>query len=139
MKFGPMSPAEAIGAIAVHSIRKGGLVLRKGTRLGEAEAATLQAAGIEEIVVARTEPGDVAEDAAAADIAAAVAGEKVRVDRAFTGRANLFASDPFALGMLVSTSANWVTDSPEIVSSQSGRETRSAATSKGRSTVAPAL
>ena len=87
MKFGPMSPAEAIGAIAVHSIRKGGLVLRKGTRIGEAEAATLQAAGIEEIVVARTEPGDVAEDAAAADIAAAVAGEKVRVDRAFTGRA----------------------------------------------------
>jgi molybdenum cofactor cytidylyltransferase len=91
VKFGPMSPAEAIGAIAVHSIRKGGLVLRKGTRIGEAEAATLQAAGIEEIVVARTEPGDVAEDAAAADIAAAVAGEKVRVDRAFTGRANLFA------------------------------------------------
>ncbi len=91
MKFGLVSPAEAIGAIAVHSIRKGGLVLKKGTRIGATEAATLQAAGIEEIVVARIEPGDVAEDAAAAEIAAAVAGEKVRVDRAFTGRANLFA------------------------------------------------
>jgi molybdenum cofactor cytidylyltransferase len=98
MKFGPMAPAEALGAIAVHSIRRGGLVLKKGTRIGEAEAAALQAAGIEEIVVARIEPGDVAEDEAAADIAAAVAGEGVRVDRAFTGRANLFAQ---AAGVLL--------------------------------------
>ena len=98
MKFGPMSLAEALGAIAVHSIRKGDLVLKKGTRIGEAEAAALQAAGIEEIVVARIEPGDVAEDEAAADIAAAVAGDLVRVDRAFTGRANLFAE---AAGVLL--------------------------------------
>ncbi|TMJ54771.1 MAG: 4-diphosphocytidyl-2C-methyl-D-erythritol kinase [Alphaproteobacteria bacterium] len=98
MKFGPMAPAEALGAIAVHSIRKGDLVLKKGTRIGEAEAAALQAAGIDEIVVARIEPGDVPEDEAAADIAAAVAGEGVRVDRAFTGRANLFAE---AAGVLL--------------------------------------
>jgi molybdenum cofactor cytidylyltransferase len=98
MKFGPVAPAEALGAIAVHSIRKGDLVLKKGTRIGEAEAAALQAAGIEEIVVARIEPGDVSEDEAAADIAAAVAGDLVRVDRAFTGRANLFAE---AAGVLV--------------------------------------
>ena len=98
MKFGPMAPAEALGAIAVHSIRKGELVLKKGTRIGEAEAAALQAAGIDEIVVARIEPGDVPEDEAAADIAAAVAGEGVRVDRAFTGRANLFAE---AAGVLL--------------------------------------
>ena len=41
--------------------------------------------------MARLEPGDVSEDEAAADIAAAVAGEGVRADRAFTGRCNLFA------------------------------------------------
>ena len=41
--------------------------------------------------MARLEPGDVSEDAAAAEIAAAVAGEGVRLDRAFTGRSNLFA------------------------------------------------
>src|SRR5438128_5220345 len=93
-----MAPAEALGAIAVHSIRKGDLVLKKGTRIGEAEAAALQAAGIDEIVVARIEPGDVSEDIAAADIAAAVAGEGVHVDRAFTGRANLFAE---SAGVLV--------------------------------------
>ncbi len=41
--------------------------------------------------MARLEPGDVSEDVAAAEIAKAVAGEGVHVDRAFTGRANLFA------------------------------------------------
>ena len=59
--------------------------------IGQAELAALRSAGIAEIVVARIEPGDVSEDAAAAEIAAAVHGEGVRVDRAFTGRANLFA------------------------------------------------
>jgi molybdenum cofactor cytidylyltransferase len=91
MKFGPVPVAEAEGATAVHSIRKDGLVLKKGTLIGPAEITALQAAGIAEIVVARLEPGDVSEDAAAAAIAAAAAGEGVRVDRAFTGRANLFA------------------------------------------------
>src|SRR5215468_9239574 len=91
MKFGPVKPAEAEGAVAVHSIRKGGFVLKKGTQIGKSEIAALAAAGIDEVVVARLEPGDVSEDVAAADIAAAVAGEGVRVDRAFTGRTNLFA------------------------------------------------
>ena len=61
--------------------------------IGKAEVAALEAAQVPEIVVARLEPGDVSEDVAAAEIAAAVAGEGVHVDRAFTGRANLFAKD----------------------------------------------
>jgi len=91
MKFGAVPPREAEGAIAVHSIRKAALVLKKGTVIGKAEIAGLEAAGVRDIIVARLEPGDVSEDVAAADIAAAVAGEGVHVDRAFTGRANLFA------------------------------------------------
>ncbi len=91
MKFGPVAPSDALGAIAVHSIRQGDLVLKKGTLIGPAEVAALKAAGVKELVVARLEPGDVSEDQAAADIAAAVAGEGVRIDRAFTGRCNLFA------------------------------------------------
>src|ERR1044071_3879301 len=91
MKFGPVSPREAQGATAVHTIRQGSLVLKKGTLIGPAEVAALEAAGIPHIVVARVEPGDVPEDEAAAAIASVVAGEGVRVDRAFTGRANLFA------------------------------------------------
>jgi molybdenum cofactor cytidylyltransferase len=91
MKFGPVAPKEAIGGTAVHTIRHGALVLKKGTLIGAAEVAALEAAGIGEIVVARLEAGDVSEDAAAAGIAGAIAGEGVHVDRAFTGRANLFA------------------------------------------------
>ncbi len=40
----------------------------------------------------RLEDGDVSEDVAAASIAQAVAGDGVNVERAFTGRANLFAA-----------------------------------------------
>ena len=67
------------------------------TLIGPSEIAALRAAGIGEVVVARLEPGDVTEDQAAAEIAGAVAGEGVRVDRAFTGRANLFAEEPGVL------------------------------------------
>jgi molybdenum cofactor cytidylyltransferase len=91
MKFGAVAPKDARGATAVHSIRQGGLVLKKGTLIGPAEVAALEAAGITDLVVARLEPGDVGEDVAAAEIAGAVAGAGVHVDRAFTGRANLFA------------------------------------------------
>ena len=91
MKFGAVPVKEALGATAVHTIRQDGLVLKKGTPIGPAEVAALEAAGIKEVVVARLEPGDVSEDVAAAEIAKAVVGEGVHVDRAFTGRANLFA------------------------------------------------
>src|SRR5262249_36620563 len=94
MKFGAVAPREAIGGTAVHTIRQGAMVLKKGTLIGRVEAAALEAAGIKDIVVARLEPGDVSEDVAAAGIADAIAGDGVHVDRAFTGRANLFAQVP---------------------------------------------
>jgi molybdenum cofactor cytidylyltransferase len=97
MKFGPVAPADALGATAVHTIRQGALVLKKGTLIGAAEVAALTAAGIPELVVARLEPGDVAEDLAASEIAAAAAGEGARIDLAFTGRCNLFAERPGVL------------------------------------------
>jgi molybdenum cofactor cytidylyltransferase len=91
MKFGPVTPGDAKGGIVVHSIRQGGLVLKKGSVVGDADIAALKAAGIKTIMIARIEPGDVSEDVAAAELAAAISGEGVHVDRAFTGRANLFA------------------------------------------------
>jgi molybdenum cofactor cytidylyltransferase len=97
MKFGAVPVGEAEGGVAVHSIRKDGFVLKKGTRIGPAEIASLRAVGIDEITVARLDPGDVPEDVAAADIAAAVAGPGVRIEDAFTGRVNLFAEDPGVL------------------------------------------
>jgi molybdenum cofactor cytidylyltransferase len=92
MKFGPASPADAVGGVTVHTLRQGSLVLKKGTTIGAAEVAALNKAGVKEIVVVRLEPGDVSEDVAAASIAQAVAGDGVNVERAFTGRANLFAA-----------------------------------------------
>jgi molybdenum cofactor cytidylyltransferase len=97
VKFGAVPIAEAEGGVAVHSIRRGSLVLKKGTVIGAKEIAALTEGGIPEIVVARLEPGDVSEDVAAGDIAKAVAGEGVRVERAFTGRANLFSEVPGVL------------------------------------------
>jgi molybdenum cofactor cytidylyltransferase len=92
MKFGPASPMEAIGGVTVHTLRQGSLVLKKGTTIGHAEVEALTRAGVKEIVVVRLEEGDVSEDIAAASIAQAVAGDGVNVERAFTGRANLFAA-----------------------------------------------
>ncbi len=91
MKFGPAKPEDALGGVTVHTLRQGALVMKKGTTIGAAEVAALKNAGVEQIVVIRLEKGDVSEDVAAADIAQAVAGDGVIVERAFTGRANLFA------------------------------------------------
>jgi molybdenum cofactor cytidylyltransferase len=91
MKFGLVPPGDAKGGIVVHSIRRSGLALKKGSVVGDADIAALKAAGIKAIMVARIEPDDVSEDTAAAELATAIAGEGVHVDRAFTGRANLFA------------------------------------------------
>jgi molybdenum cofactor cytidylyltransferase len=97
MKFGPASPADALGGVTVHTLRQGTLVLKKGTTIGPDEVEALTRAGVKEIVVVRLEDGDVSEDVAAASIAQAVAGEGVNVERAFTGRANLFAAHPGVL------------------------------------------
>ncbi|CAA0098784.1 Bifunctional protein GlmU [Starkeya nomas] len=94
MKFGRVPLDEVLGALAVHSLRLPDLELRKGTLLDAALIARLRAAGVEEITAARLEPGDVAEDKAAAGIAAAVSGSNVRADAAFTGRVNLRAAVP---------------------------------------------
>jgi molybdenum cofactor cytidylyltransferase len=92
MKFGPASPADAVGGVTVHTLRQGSLVLKKGTTIGPAEVDALQTAGVKEVVVVRLEDGDISEDVAAGGIAQAVAGEGVDVERAFTGRSNLFAA-----------------------------------------------
>ncbi|MGY4420095.1 hypothetical protein ACVWY2_002520 [Bradyrhizobium sp. JR6.1] len=97
MKFGPASPADAIGGVTVHTLRQGTLVLKKGTTIGPDEVEALTRAGVKDVVVVRLEEGDVSEDVAAASIAQAVAGEGVNVERAFTGRANLFAARPGVL------------------------------------------
>jgi len=91
MKFGPVPVAEALGAIAAHALRLDGLALKKGHVIDAQDQAQLRAAGIESIVAAVVEPGDIGEDAAARELAAHMAGAHVRCERAFTGRVNMFA------------------------------------------------
>jgi molybdenum cofactor cytidylyltransferase len=87
----PVAGAE--GAILGHSLKAGGRSLPKGHVLSAADIALLQAAAIPTVVVARLEAGDVAEDAAASALAAALAGDGVKRQAAFTGRCNLYAAE----------------------------------------------
>jgi molybdenum cofactor cytidylyltransferase len=92
MKFGEISVADAVGAILAHGVRAEKLVFKKGRRLSAEDVAALQAAGKMRVIAAQLEAGDVPEDAAAATIAQAIAGENLVTSAAFTGRCNLFAS-----------------------------------------------
>ena len=74
MIFGELPLAEAEGAILVHSLRAGKLVLKKGRRLSAGDVAALEAAGHRAVIAARMEAGDVGEDAAAARLAEALTG-----------------------------------------------------------------
>ena len=98
MKFGPISVADAVGALAAHSVRVGDAAVKKGSVITAEHAERLRRAGVERIVAVRLEPGDVSEDEAAVRLAEAVAGPHVRVERPFTGRSNIFAE---AAGVLV--------------------------------------
>ena len=91
MKFGEVPVSEAEGAILAHSLKLGATALKKGRVLSRADLDAIAAAGLERIVVARLEPGDLREDEAAARVAAAAAGANITVANAFTGRCNLFA------------------------------------------------
>ena len=91
MKFEQIAARDAAGTIAAHAVRRDGLTIKKGEAIGPAEVAALLAAGVGEVIVARLEPGDIGEDEAARQLAERVKGQHLSVDRAFTGRANLFA------------------------------------------------
>jgi molybdenum cofactor cytidylyltransferase len=101
MRFGPVPLAEALGAILAHSVALPEGRLRKGLVLGAEDLQRLAAAGLSEVVVARLDPGDVAEDAAAAALARALvpdpAAAGLTPGEAHTGRVNLNAAWPGVL------------------------------------------
>jgi molybdenum cofactor cytidylyltransferase len=91
MRFGPVAIAEAAGAILAHAAVLPSGRLAKGRVLTEADIAALLAAGAAEIVVARLDPGDVPEDAAAARAARPLLSPGIEAGPAYTGRVNLHA------------------------------------------------
>jgi len=96
MRFGPVPLAEAQGAILAHSVTLGKGRLRKGVTLDAEALARLEGAGLTEVTVARLDPGDVHENAAAEQLAAALVPDpkaaNLRLAPASTGRVNLFAT-----------------------------------------------
>ncbi len=103
MRFGPVPVAEAVGAVAAHGVQAQSetgeiVVVKKGDTLTAEQTAALVRADVGSLVVARLDPGDIGENAAARRLAEAVAGPDLWIERAFTGRANLFAS---AAGVLL--------------------------------------
>ena len=91
MKFGKLAVEECVGTILAHGSRVAAGVFKKGRLLDANDVAALRDAGYATVTVARLEADDVTEDQAAAALAAALAGDGVRVGQSFTGRCNLFA------------------------------------------------
>ena len=96
MRFGALPLDQAEGAILAHSQMLGGRKLSKGHILTAVDLAGFAAEGVARLTVARLEPGDVAENAAEARLAAALvpdpAAAGLELSAAFTGRVNLKAA-----------------------------------------------
>jgi molybdenum cofactor cytidylyltransferase len=83
--------ADAHGCVLAHSLKLPDGTLKKGTVLDAADLVRVAATGRQSVVVARLDADDIAEDAAAAGIAKALAGAEVEIGAAVTGRVNLHA------------------------------------------------
>ncbi|MDP1610309.1 MAG: molybdopterin-binding/glycosyltransferase family 2 protein [Sulfuritalea sp.] len=92
MIFGEFPIAEAAGLLLAHSLRVPGGAMRKGHRVTSADSLALAAAGYQTVHGARLAAGDLDEDAAAAAVAALLAGPGVVARRAYAGRCNLHAT-----------------------------------------------
>ena len=91
MRFGPVPIREAVGGTVVHAVHDGPVVLKKGEVVTRAHAELLATRGLREIVIARLDADDVGENEAAQRVAESLGSLDLAVERAFTGRANLFA------------------------------------------------
>lgn len=93
MKFGVYPIDEIEDALLVHSLRTPDGTLRKGRRLTADDIISLRKAGFSEVTVARLDPTDVPEDAAAGQMAEAVCiDDTTTLGAAGTGRVNIYSA-----------------------------------------------
>ncbi|WP_027243653.1 molybdopterin-binding protein [Leisingera daeponensis] len=96
MRFGPVPLKDAEGAILAHSLQGASRKVAKGTVLTAADLDDLDAAGHETLTVARLDPADMHEDAAAEALAHALVADPsaqgIRISGSGTGRVNLYAT-----------------------------------------------
>ncbi|MCO6385465.1 NTP transferase domain-containing protein [Aliihoeflea sp. 40Bstr573] len=93
MKFGPLTLDQAEGALLAHSVSVPALRLKKAHRLTASDIASLRAAGIETVIGAVLETGDVPENDAAARLAVALSVDGVEIREPATGRVNIHARE----------------------------------------------
>ncbi|MBB4291789.1 molybdenum cofactor cytidylyltransferase [Rhizobium leguminosarum] len=91
MKFGEFPVAEAEGLVLAHSIKLPDGTLQKGQAVAVDDIVRLARAGIERIVAARIEDGDLSEDEAALRLAQAIRSDRLCFSEAATGRVNVYA------------------------------------------------
>ncbi|MHB2264910.1 NTP transferase domain-containing protein [Aliihoeflea sp. PC F10.4] len=94
MKFGPVDIEAAQGTILAHSLVIEGNRFRKAHRLSAEDVKTLAASGVRSVIAARLEAGDLDENRAAAELAAAMSVRGVDIREATTGRVNIHAAQP---------------------------------------------
>jgi len=92
VKFGTIPVDQSIGVILAHTMRTPAFTFKKGRTLSSADVSALKGIGVTHVIGARLGPGDIIEDAAAARIAAHLAGANVKLSEARTGRCNIEAA-----------------------------------------------
>jgi molybdenum cofactor cytidylyltransferase len=92
MIFGEFCCEEAEGVMLAHTLALGERSFKKGRVLSTGDIAVLKQAGIASVAGARMEADDVAENAAAAEIAALLVGDNTEMRAPYTGRCNLHAA-----------------------------------------------
>lgn len=92
MIFGDFATSEAEGTVLAHSVRLPDGSLAKGHVLGSADLSRLAAAGIDRVIAARIEAGDLMEDEAAERLARAIAPDHLTFSEAATGRVNVHSA-----------------------------------------------
>ena len=91
--FGEFDRDLALGVTLGHTLEAGGRKLRKGQVLDAADIGALRQTGIRTVSGARLRADDATEDAAAAEVAALLAGPNCEARQSYAGRCNLHAGE----------------------------------------------
>ncbi|MDI7863296.1 molybdopterin-binding/glycosyltransferase family 2 protein [Rhizobiaceae bacterium n13] len=92
MIFGRVALDEAQGAVLAHAVKLDKNRFPKGHVATAADIEVMRAGGLDEVIVARLEDGDIMEDEAASRLAAAIAPDHLAFSEASTGRVNIHAA-----------------------------------------------
>lgn len=92
MIFGQYPLADALGVMLAHTVKVHGRVLRKGHVLIAADLVALREADVAEVTGARLALDDVAENVAAAEVAALLGGLNTTTRAPYAGRCNVHAA-----------------------------------------------